>query len=277
MNTAVPVPYRVVDRREDTADTATLTLDCPRSPLPPFAPGQFAMLTSYGIGEVPISLAGAGSGDDGRAPRLVHTLRAVGAVTRALHAARPGDVIGVRGPFGVGWDVASAAGRDLVVVAGGIGLAPLRPVVLAALAERSRYGRVAVLVGARTPPDMLYPDELERWDSNDGVQVVMTVDRPDPTWGGHVGVVTTLIDRADFAPDNSVAFVCGPEVMMRFVAQALIARGMPARRVRVSLERNMHCGTAWCGHCQLGPLLVCRDGPVTGYDVAGPLMTVREL
>jgi anaerobic sulfite reductase subunit B len=276
MNVAVPVPYRVTARREDTDDTVTLTLDHPSSPLPTFQPGQFAMLTSYGVGEVPISLAGT-EPDSGYARRLVHTLRAVGAVTRALHATREGQVVGVRGPFGAGWDVASAAGRDLVIVAGGIGLAPLRPVVLAALAERSRFGRVVVLVGARTPADLLYPDEMSIWDGHPDVSVAVTVDRPNSAWSGHVGVVTTLIGPAAFDPANSVAFVCGPEVMMRFVARALVDRGMPADRVRVSLERNMHCGTAWCGHCQLGPLLVCRDGPVVGYDVAGPLMSVREL
>jgi NAD(P)H-flavin reductase len=276
VNVAVPVPYRVTHRREDTDDTVTLTLEHPDAPLPGFAPGQFAMLTSYGVGEVPISLAGA-EPDGGYARRLVHTLRAVGAVTRALHAVQPGQVVGVRGPFGIGWDVPSAAGRDLVVVAGGIGLAPLRPVVLAALAQRSRFGRVSVLVGARTPADLLYPDELSTWNREDGVRVDVTVDRPNSAWSGHVGVVTTLIDGAEFDPSNSVAFVCGPEVMMRFVALALVGKGMPADRVRVSLERNMHCGTAWCGHCQLGPLLVCRDGPVVGYDVAEPLMNVREL
>jgi NAD(P)H-flavin reductase len=276
VNVAVPVPYRVTARRADTDDTVTLTLEHPETPLPAFQPGQFAMLTSYGVGEVPISLAGPGP-DGGTARRLVHTLRAVGAVTRALHDTQPGQVVGVRGPFGAGWDVASAAGRDLVIVAGGIGLAPLRPVVLAALAEPSRYGRVVVLVGARTPADLLYPDEMSTWNRSDGVSVAVTVDRPNSAWSGPVGVVTMLIEGADFDPDNSVAFVCGPEVMMRFVAQALVGRGMPAERVRVSLERNMHCGTAWCGHCQLGPLLVCRDGPVVGYDVAGPLMSVREL
>ena len=276
MNVAVPVPYRVTTRREDTDDTVTLTLEHPNTPLPTFQPGQFAMLTSYGVGEVPISLAGS-EPDGALARKLVHTLRAVGAVTRALHAKQPGQVVGVRGPFGAGWDVASAAGRDLVIVAGGIGLAPLRPVVLAALAERSRYGRVAVLVGARTPADLLYPDELSTWNRLEGFRIEVTVDRPNSAWSGHVGVVTTLIGGAEFDPDNSVAFVCGPEVMMRFVARALVDRGMPAHRVRVSLERNMHCGTAWCGHCQLGPLLVCRDGPVVGYDVAGPLTSVREL
>jgi NAD(P)H-flavin reductase len=269
---AVPRFYRVASRREDTADTVTLELTEPAQPVPAFAPGQFAMLTAFGIGEVPISVSGLGDSGGGRARRLEHTLRAVGAVTRALHAAPPG----VRGPFGTSWDVASAAGRDIVIVAGGIGLAPLRPVVLTALADRSRYGRIVLLVGARTPGDLLYIDELERW-RRDGVEVVITVDRADSGWSGEVGVVTTLIEPAGLAPDNSVAFVCGPDVMMRFTADALAARGIPVNRIRVSLERNMRCGVGWCGHCQLGPLLVCRDGPVVGYDRAAALMRVREL
>jgi anaerobic sulfite reductase subunit B len=200
----------------------------------------------------------------------------VGAVTRALHAAQPGSLIGVRGPFGTSWDVASAAGRDIVIVAGGIGLAPLRPVVLSALADRSRYGRIVLLAGARTPGDLLYADELERW-GRDGVEVAVTVDRADSGWSGEVGVVTTLIEPAGLVPDNSVAFVCGPDVMMRFTADALAARGIPVSRIRVSLERNMRCGVGWCGHCQFGPLLVCRDGPVVSYDRVAALMRVREL
>jgi anaerobic sulfite reductase subunit B len=162
-------------------------------------------------------------------------------------------------------------------VAGGIGFAPLRPVVLGALADRARYGRLVVLVGARTPADLLYVEELDGWAKGDGVSVAVTVDRPDGTWTGHVGVVTTLLADAGFEPRNSVAFVCGPEVMMRFAAEALIAHGMPAARIRLSLERNMRCGVGWCGHCQYGPLLLCRDGPVTGYSRARPLMRVREL
>ena len=273
---AVPRFYRVASRREDTADTVTLELAEPAQPVPAFAPGQFAMLTAFGVGEVPISVSGLGDSGGGRARRLEHTLRAVGAVTRALHAAPPGSLIGVRGPFGTSWDVASAAGRDIVIVAGGIGLAPLRPVVLTALADRSRYGRIVLLTGARTPGDLLYADELERWRRG-GVEVAITVDRADSGWSGQVGLVTALIEPAGLAPDNSVAFVCGPDVMMRFTADALAARGIPVSRIRVSLERNMRCGVGWCGHCQLGPLLVCRDGPVVGYDRAAALMRVREL
>jgi len=272
---ALPHPYRVASRRVDTADTVTVELIPQAAPLPAFAPGQFAMLTAFGIGEVPISLSGLPDPCDGPA-RLTHTLRAVGAVTRALHAAAPGTVIGVRGPFGTSWDVPSAAGHDVVIVAGGIGLAPVRPVLQAVLAERSRYGEIVLLVGARTPADLLYPDELRRWTAG-GVQVGVTVDQPADGWTGHVGVVPALIPAARFDPARSVAFVCGPEVMMRFTARALLDRGVPADRLRVSLERNMRCGLGWCGHCQLGPLLLCRDGPVVDYAHAEPLMTVREL
>lgn len=273
---AVPCFYRVASRREDTGDTVTVELAEPAGPVPAFAPGQFAMLTAFGVGEVPISVSGLGDNGGGQARRLEHTLRAVGAVTRALCAAQPGSLIGVRGPFGTSWDVASAAGRDIVIVAGGIGLAPLRPVVLAVLADRSRYGRIVLLAGARTPGDLLYTDELERW-RHDGVEVAVTVDQADTSWSGEVGLVTALIKPAGLAPGNSVAFVCGPDVMMRVTANALAALSIPAGRIRVSLERNMRCGVGWCGHCQLGPLLVCRDGPVVGYDRAAALMRVREL
>ena len=276
---AVPCFYQVTSRRDDTSDTVTLELTEPAQPshpVPAFAPGQFAMLTAFGVGEVPISVSGLGDNSGGQARRLQHTLRAVGAVTRALHAAQPGSLIGVRGPFGTSWDVPSAAGRDVVIVAGGIGLAPLRPVVLTALADRSRYGRVVLLVGARTPGDLLYADELERWRRG-GVEVAVTVDRADSSWSGMVGLVTALIEPAGLAPGNSVAFVCGPDVMMRFTADALASRGIPVSQIRVSLERNMRCGVGWCGHCQLGPLLLCRDGPVVGYDRAAALMRTREL
>ena len=273
---AVPCFYRVASRREDTGDTVTVELAEPAGPVPAFAPGQFAMLTAFGVGEVPISVSGLGDSGGGRARRLEHTLRAVGAVTRALCAAQPGSLIGVRGPFGTSWDVASAAGRDIVIVAGGIGLAPLRPVVLTALADRSRYGRIVLLAGARTPGDLLYTGELERW-RHDGVEVAVTVDQADTRWSGEVGLVTALIKPAGLAPGNSMAFVCGPDVMMRVTGNALAALGIPPGRIRVSLERNMRCGAGWCGHCQLGPLLVCRDGPVVGYDRAAALMRVREL
>ncbi|KUL23519.1 FAD/NAD(P)-binding protein [Actinoplanes awajinensis] len=269
VNPAVPVPYRIVDRRADTHDTVTIELAAVTTTLPPFQPGQFAMLTAYGIGDVPISLSAR------RDDRLVHTIRAVGAVTRALHDARPGEVVGVRGPFGTTWDVGSATGRDVIVVGGGIGLAPLRPVVEHVLSRPGSYRRVAVLAGARSPAELLFTDDLRRWTGPAQVEVI--VDRPDQGWDGPVGLVTSLIPEVDVDPADAVAFVCGPEPMMRFTARALVGHGVPAEQIRVSLERGMRCGTGWCGHCQLGPLLICRDGPVVPYPVAEPLLNVREL
>ncbi|SNY59302.1 FAD/NAD(P)-binding protein [Paractinoplanes atraurantiacus] len=269
MNAVVPVPHRIVDRRVDTADTVTVELAPVGEALPAFRPGQFAMLTAYGIGDVPISVSGR------HGARPLHTIRAVGAVTRALHDAAPGDVIGVRGPFGTAWDVASAAGHDVIVVAGGIGLAPLRPVVERVLADRSAFGRVAILAGAREPAELLYADARRQWATQ--AQVRTTVDRAADGWKGPVGLVTALIPGMDVDHAAAAAFVCGPEAMMWFTVQALLERGVPAARIQVSLERNMRCGLGWCGHCQLGPLLLCRDGPVVGYPVAEPLMRVREL
>ncbi|MEU4689893.1 FAD/NAD(P)-binding protein [Actinoplanes sp. NPDC023714] len=269
MNPAIPIPHRVVSRRADTADTVTVELAPIAEPLPVFRPGQFAMLTAYGIGEIPISV----SGSHGNRPQ--HTIRAVGAVSRALHDSAPGDLVGVRGPFGTTWDTAAAAGHDVLVIAGGIGLAPLRPVVRRLLADRAVVGRLCVLAGARQPGELLYPDELRRWSRHGQVEVI--VDRPSGDWAGHVGLVTTLVPGARVDPAVAVAYVCGPEPMMRFTARALIDRGVPAERIQMSLERNMRCGAGWCGHCQLGPLLVCRDGPVVAYPVAESLLTVPEL
>jgi NAD(P)H-flavin reductase len=271
MTAPFPARYRLASRHAETADTATLVLEPVDRPIPAVRAGQFTMLYAFGVGEVPISV----SGEPG-SRTLVQTLREVGAVTRALHRARPGSTIGVRGPFGTDWRVAEAAGHDLVLVAGGIGLAPLRPVLLEALAHRDRYGRIALLVGARSPADLLFRSELATWRRR-GVEVEVTVDRPAPDWDGHVGVVTTLIARAELDPANTVGFVCGPELMMRLTAEALVARGVPAHRIRVSLERNMQCAEGLCGHCLLGPLLVCRDGPVVDYDRTAGLLTVKEL
>ncbi|MER7274831.1 FAD/NAD(P)-binding protein [Dactylosporangium sp. NPDC000244] len=270
MSTMTAARYRVSDRRRETGDTVTLAIEPVDEPLPVFRPGQFAMLYAFGVGEVPISVSGYG--EDGP----LHTIRAVGATSGALCRAEPGAMLGVRGPFGRGWELPGPAGADLVVVAGGLGLAPLRPVVRHAMADRDRYRRVAVLIGARTPDDLLYPGEYQDWRAA-GLDVYTTVDRATAEWGGHVGVVTELYGRLEHRPADTVACVCGPEIMMRFAARGLVGLGVPAGQVWLSLERNMHCGLGHCGHCQLGPLLLCRDGPVVGYDEAGPLLTVKEL
>ncbi len=277
MTVAPPRRYRVAKTRRETHDTVTMTLDAIDAAVPAPAPGQFTMLTVFGVGEVPISVSGADEprieADQG-AGTLVQTLRAVGAVTKALHDAKRGAVVGVRGPFGVGWDLAAARDRDVLVIAGGLGLAPLHPVLRAILGRRQLYRRVSVLVGARTPADILYIDELEQISD---AHVAVTVDQPDDGWHGKVGLVTTLLAGAAFDPEDAVAYVCGPELMMRFTAEALVRHGVAADRIQLSLERNMRCGVGLCGHCQLGPLIVCRDGPVVTYDRVEPLLTVREL
>ncbi len=268
-----PAGYLVAGRKEETSDTVTLMLRPAGDPIQTPLPGQFTMLYAFGVGEVPVSVSGIGQGQV-----LVQTIRAVGAVTSALCAAAPGDMIGVRGPFGTDWQVSGAGGRDMLVVAGGIGLAPLRPVLLAALAERDRgtSDRVVLLVGARSPADLIFTRELETWRRR-GADVRVTVDHGHPGWNGRVGLVTGLIQDAIADPARTAAFVCGPEIMMRLSAQALADAGVPARDIRVSLERNMRCGVALCGHCQLGPLLVCRDGPCVSYAEAAPLLAIREL
>lgn len=267
-----PVPYRVRSRVVENADSVTLTLDPVDAVLPTALPGEFMMLYAFGVGEVAISTSGISP--DGS---LTHTIRSVGAVSAALCAAESGTTIGVRGPFGTNWGLAEARGRDLVIVAGGVGLAPLRPVLLGALADRDRYGRVILIAGARSHRDFLYTAELADWQADSRLQAHVTVDVPVQGWAGETGLVTEPLRKLNLHPDRSTAFLCGPEAMMRFGAQALLAKGMAERDIRVSLERNMQCGIGWCGHCQLGPLLVCRDGPVVGYDVARPLLEVEEL
>src|SRR5579864_2246826 len=266
-----PVPYVVRSRRAETADTVTLMLRPAGRAIELPRPGQFTMLYAFGVGEVPVSISGFHRGEV-----LVQTIRAVGAVTRALCAAAPGDMIGVRGPFGTDWRLSIADGRDALIVAGGIGLAPLRPLVLMALDQRARYDRVVLLVGARSPDDLIFARELETW-SRRGADVRVTVDHGRPGWDGHVGLVTRLIESAVDDPADTAAFVCGPEIMMRLSADTLVRCGIPATDIRVSLERNMRCGAALCGHCQLGPLLLCRDGPVVSYAGAAPLVTIKEL
>jgi anaerobic sulfite reductase subunit B len=269
----IPSRYRVMARNKESHDTVSLVMHPVDAPIPACRPGQFTMLYAFGVGEVPVSVSGIDAAGGGS---LTQTVRVVGAVTRALCAARPGTVLGVRGPYGTDWGLVSAGGRDLVVVAGGIGLAPLRPVVLAALQARQRYGRVVLLAGARSADDLIFTRELGTWRRR-GVDIGITIDPPASGWHGHVGFVSELISRAEFDAANATAFVCGPEIMMRVTARALIEHGVAPHDIRISLERNMRCGIGTCGHCQFGPLLVCRDGPVVSYQLASHLFASREL
>ena len=269
----LPARYRIGRTRQDTRDTFTLELEPLDGPMLRYRAGQFTMLDAFGVGEVPISI----SGDPTRPGPLEHTIRGVGAVTHALITAHPGAVLGVRGPFGTSWDVLDGAGGDVVLVAGGIGLAPLRPALLELLAHRERFNRVVLLYGARTPEDILFGDELRTWARDHGVVVEVTVDNGQHAWRGKVGLVTRLVPRAGFDARNTLALVCGPETMMSYAAAALVDRGVPVHRVRLSMERNMKCGVGLCGHCQLRELFVCVDGPVLGYDRLVPLLASREL
>ena len=268
----VPRRYRVTDRRQETADTVTIALQPIDEPIDEPEPGQFTMLYAFGVGEVPISVSGCPR----REGALLHTIRAVGATTRALCRLAPGSVVGVRGPFGAGWNVSRAEGSDVLVLGGGIGIAPLRPVVRDVLADRDRFGRVAVLLGTRTPADLPYASEIEEWRSRPDVHVAVTVDVAPRGWSGHVGLVTGLLDRLPVTLRSTTAFLCGPEVMIRVVARELVEAGAHAEGIFVSLERNMHCAVRQCGHCQLGPLFVCADGPVVSWAVAAPLLAVRR-
>ena len=267
-----PRLHRVIRTVRETHDVVTLELETGDAN-GQAQPGQFNMLHVPGVGEAAISL----SADPAAAGRLVHTVRALGSVSEALTRRRPGEVVGVRGPFGVGWPVTEIAGRDVVVIAGGIGLAPLRPIVHHVLAQRDCCARVAVLYGTRSPGDILYRAEVARWRGRLDVQVEVTVDSAPESWRGSVGVVTRLLPRVRFDPEDVVVMLCGPEVMMRVTAAALRDRGVVRERIWVSLERHMTCGAGFCGRCQLGPVLVCRDGPVFPLPRVERLLTVAEL
>jgi NAD(P)H-flavin reductase len=270
----VPRLARVVDRWREAPHTWTMEIE----PDPPgdntaFQPGQFAMLYVFGVGEIPISM----SGDPAAGGRLRHTIRAVGQVSAALARLEGGDAVGVRGPFGTGWPMAKAAGRDVIVVAGGLGLAPLRPAICRILAERERYGKVSILCGARSPDDILYEHDLERWRRELNVDIEVTVDHAIGAWRGHVGVVTALIPRVAFDPVDCVVMICGPEVMMRFTVAALAQAGVPDEAIYLSMERNMKCAVGFCGHCQFGPTFICRDGPVLRYDRLRDILRLKEI
>jgi NAD(P)H-flavin reductase len=273
-NPMLPSPYQIRQVRKETPDTFTLEL----APINgasrlSFMPGQFNMLYVFGVGEIPISI----SGDPGKAEALVHTTRAVGTVTKAMRNLKRDDVMGVRGPFGSSWPVKEAEGNDVMIVAGGIGLAPLRPAMYQILSQREKFGKVVLLYGARTPSDILFRRQVEQWRAHFDLEVHVTVDRAAGSWRGNVGVVTRLIPKAPFDPLNSVALVCGPEVMMRFTIAELMKRGVEADRIFVSMERNMKCAVGFCGHCQFGPHFVCKDGPVFRYSQVKDLITKWEI
>lgn len=269
----VPEVRRIKRVYRENHNTVTLAVEAADAAGPACLPGQFNMLYAFGVGEVPISL----SGDPAEPGVQHHTIRDVGAVTRALTRLKRGDSVGVRGPFGSAWPIASCRGRDVVLIAGGIGIAPLRPAIYALLRERERYGEIALLYGARAREDLLFGEEMELWRGKYGVQARVTVDSAKWDWKGNVGVVTALLPRVRFDPAHAVAMICGPEVMMRFSVLELKNLGMEDRNIHVTLERNMKCAVGFCGHCQYGPTFICKDGPVFSFDRVRSIFGVREL
>jgi NAD(P)H-flavin reductase len=270
-----PRSFRIRRSTQETHDTFTIQID-PVSDAEgfTFAPGQFNMLYVFGVGEVPISI----SGDTSRPLPIIHTIRVVGKATEAIRELKKGQWIGVRGPFGNSWPVDTyAEGRDVILVAGGIGLAPLRPALYHLLQHREKYGQITLLYGTRTPQDLLFIKELEEWRARFDLDVAITVDRATGDWRGNVGVVTRLISRASFTPDNTIVMVCGPEIMMRFTVMELQRRGVKESSIFVSMERSMKCGIGLCGHCQCGPTFICKDGPVYDYEQIAPWLKRREI
>ena len=261
----LPQPAVIQDIRRENADTQTYTLAFASDELRErysFWPGQFNMLTVWGAGEAAVSL----SSDPDVPGQFQHTIRAVGNVTRAMERLSVGDVVGLRGPYGRAWPLEEMKGKDVLVVAGGIGLAPLRPAILHLFRHRSDYGRITLLYGARTPADLLYTDQYDQWRAQPGTTMLLSVDRAEgAAWPHQVGVVTTLFPLIEIAPENTVALVCGPEIMMRFTALDLLRRRLLPERLFVSLERRMKCAVGQCGHCMFGPKFVCREGPVFRY------------
>ncbi len=273
-NPLLPREFRVSKIARETHDSFTMELDPAKGAKAlHFASGQFNMLYAFGVGEAPISI----SGNPGNPRTLTHTIRVVGPVTKALHGLGIGDWVGVRGPFGTNWPVRESMGKDIVIVTGGIGLAPLRPAMYEIMENRGKFGNVVLLYGARTPNDILYEREVKKWRSQFDLHVNVTVDRAAGKWKGNVGVVTTLIPNVHFDPYQATALICGPEVMIRYTVIELRKRGVASENIFVSMERNMKCGIGHCGHCQLGPHFVCKDGPVFRYNQVKRLLDIREV
>jgi NAD(P)H-flavin reductase len=270
----VPRIARVTRRTRELPDTVTLDLVATDgAPLMRYDPGQFTMMYVFGVGEIPVSI----SGDAADPTRLVQTVRAVGKVSEAVTRLAAGDTLGVRGPYGTAWPVAEGYGRDVVVVAGGLGLAPLRPALYQLQAERQRFGKLVLLYGTRRPEDILFRRQLESWRRQLDMEIVVTVDHANTEWRGHVGVVTRLIPRLNIDTGNAMALVCGPEIMMRFAASALHDIGMTDDTIHLSLERNMKCAVGLCGHCQFAGSFVCKDGAVMRYDAVRRLLALKEI
>ncbi len=271
----IPRQVRVKKIFWETEDVFTLELVSEDYPMSEFyfRPGQFNMLYAFGVGEAAISI----SSDSAKKNSILHSIHKVGYVTNALSKLKKGDVIGIRGPFGKAWPLEEIKGYDICIMAGGIGLAPLRPSIYYILKHRKQYGKFTLLYGARSPRDMLYPVELEQWAKKHDIHIETIVDRADSMWRGQVGVVTELIDYAELDPERTRSMVCGPEIMMKYSIDELKKNGLNEDQIYLSLERNMKCALGFCGHCQYGPSFVCKEGPVFNFSKVKDIFEIREL
>lgn len=270
---AIPQPVEIVERSVETPTIFSWRLrfiDPEATRLYRARPGQFNMLYLYGVGEVPISIVAdpAENGD------LEHTIRAVGRVTRGMALLRAGDYLGLRGPFGRGWPILEAEGKDVVIVTGGLGCAPVVAMIRYVLARRHAFGRLVILQGVKHTDDLIWRTQYERWQRLPNTQVLLAADVGGPNWPYSVGKVTVLLERAAIAPKKSIVLLCGPENMMKATIDRLIALGVAPEAIWLSVERNMQCGNGRCGHCQIGPWFVCRDGPVFPYPQLQPWLGV---
>jgi len=256
-----PEMARLIDIEQVTGLEKLFTIESPNGHLG-HAPGQFVMLSVLGVGEAPISITSSPSRSNGRFQLCV---RRVGNVTNALHAMKTGEKVGIRGPFGTGFPLERMRGKDVLFAPGGLGIAPLRSLINQVIDERGSFGRVIILYGAKRPSELLFVDEVNEWIEREDVECLVTVDRGDETWDGHVGVITTLFPKISINPRNTVAITCGPPIMYRFVLMEMLGKGIPETQIYLSLERRMKCGVGKCGHCQINSLYCCQEGPVFNY------------
>lgn len=259
----------------ETEDVFTLILDTSQiyDGKYSFKSGQFNMLYAFGIGETAISI----SSDSKHPETIYHTIHKVGTVTSVLSQLKKGSMLGLRGPYGTSWPVDIAKGKDVCIIAGGIGLAPIRPAIYKLFKRRNDYGKISILYGSRSPQDLLYRVELEQWGKKNNVEVLVVVDRGDPSWRGHIGVVTNLLNYTKIDPISTITMVCGPEIMMYYTIKEIISKGVPEEHIYLSMERNMKCAVGFCGHCQYGPKFICKDGPVFKYPQIKELFGKKEI